>query len=68
MPSAVSALTKASTRYGTTLPTTICNGRSGETRSTSIVPVSFSCAMEIAVISALTSVSTNARRPGTKRF
>ena len=39
----------------------------GETSSISIVPVSFSREIEIAVISADTIVSTNATRPGTKR-
>ena len=66
--SVVSAFTNASARYGATFPTTICAGRSGDTSSTSIVPRSFSRAMEIAVISAETRVRTNASRPGTKRF
>jgi hypothetical protein len=64
----VTALTKPRTRYGSTLPTMICHGRSGETSSTSIVPISFSRVSEIAVISAQTIVSTKAIRPGTKRF
>ena len=55
-------------RYGSTLPTMICHGRSGETSSTSSVPRSFSRDSEIAVISAETSVSTSAIEPGTKRF
>ena len=46
----------------------ICCGRRGETSSTSIVPRSFSRDNEIAVISAETSTSTSAIRPGTKRF
>ena len=46
----------------------ICQGRSGETRSTSSVPCSFSRESEIAVMSAETSVSTSAIRPGTKRL
>ena len=40
----------------------------GETSSISIVPVSFSREIEIAVISAETMVSTNATSPGTKRW
>ena len=46
----------------------ICHGRSGETSSASIVPVSFSRVSEIAVISDEMIVSTNAIRPGTNRF
>ena len=46
----------------------ICQGRSGETSSTSSVPRSFSRESEIAVISADTSVSTSAISPGTNRF
>ena len=49
-------------------PTMICQGRSGETSSASIVPDSFSRVSEIAVISEEMIVSTNAMRPGTKRF
>ena len=62
-----STLTKPSTMYGMTLPATIALGRMGETSSISIVPVSFSREIEMAVISADTIVSTNATRPGTKR-
>ena len=46
----------------------ICHGRSGETSSASIVPVSFSRVSEIAVISDEMIVSTNAISPGTNRF
>ena len=46
----------------------ICHGRSGDTSSASIVPVSFSRVSEIAVISDEMIVSTNAIRPGTNRF
>jgi hypothetical protein len=46
----------------------ICHGRSGETSRISSVPRSFSRDSEIAVICADTKVSTNAMRPGTKRF
>jgi len=56
------------TTYGTTLPTTIATGCSGETSSISIVPVSFSRVIEMAVIIAETMVSTSAMSPGTKRF
>ncbi len=55
-------------RYGSTFPTTICHGRSGETSSASIVPVSFSRVRESAVIRADMIVSTIAIRPGTKRL
>ena len=51
-----------------TLPTTMALGRIGETSSISMVPVSFSRAIEIAVISAETIVSTKASSPGTKRW
>ncbi len=50
------------------MPTTIALGRMGETSSISMVPVSFSRAIEIAVISAETIVSTKASSPGTKRW
>jgi hypothetical protein len=40
------------------LPATIATGRMGETSSISMVPVSFSRVMEIAVIRADTMVST----------
>ena len=63
-----STLTNPTTRYGATLPTMICQGRSGETSSVSSVPVSFSRVSEIAVISDDTIVSTNAIRPGTNRL
>ncbi len=46
----------------------ICQGRSGDTSSASIVPVSFSRVSEIAVISAEMIISTIAISPGTKRF
>ena len=46
----------------------ISHGRSGETSSASIVPVSFSRVSEMAVISDEMIVSTNAIRPGTNRF
>src|SRR4051812_12007257 len=55
-------------RYGKTLPTMIDQGRSGDTRSASRVPVSFSRASEIAVISDEMIVRTNAISPGTNRF
>ena len=60
--------TKPMTRYGATLPTTICHGRSGDTSSVSSVPVSFSRVSEIAVISEEMIVSTNAISPGTNRL
>ena len=46
----------------------ISHGRSGETSSASIVPVSFSRVSEMAVIRAEMIVRTNAISPGTKRF
>ncbi len=46
----------------------ISHGRSGETSSASIVPVSFSRVSEIAVMSAEMIVSTNAISPGTNKF
>ena len=55
-------------RYGVTLPTMICQGRSGDTSSASMVPVSFSRVSEMAVISDEMMVSTNAISPGTNRF
>src|SRR5688500_20368832 len=55
-------------RYGRTLPRMIDQGRSGETSSASIVPVSFSLVSEIAVISEARIVRTNAINPGTKMF
>src|SRR4051812_27232833 len=55
-------------RYGKTLPTMIDQGRNGDTRSASRVPVSFSRVREIAVISDEMIVRTNAIRPGTNRF
>src|SRR5207237_9651347 len=63
-----SALARPMARYGVTLPPMISHGRSGDTSSASIVPVSFSRVSEIAVISAEMIVRTNAIRPGTKRF
>ena len=54
--------------YGMTFPATIALGRMGDTSSISIVPVSFSRVIEIAVMSAETMVSTNATSPGTKRW
>ena len=50
-----------------TLPATMATGRMGETSSISIVPVSFSREIEMAVMRAETMVSTNATSPGTKR-
>src|SRR6267143_5139080 len=55
-------------RYGVTFPAMISHGRSGETSSASIVPVSFSRVSEMAVISDEMIVRTNAMRPGTNRF
>ncbi len=55
-------------RYGATLPMMICQGRSGDTSSASIVPVSFSRVSESAVMSAAMIMSTIAISPGTKRF
>src|SRR3954464_10905011 len=55
-------------RYGKTLPTMIDQGRNGDTRSASRVPVSFSRVSEIAVISDEMIVRTNAIRPGTNRL
>jgi hypothetical protein len=46
----------------------ICTGRSGETSSTSIVPVSFSRVMVMEVISVETSMRITAMSPGTKRL
>ena len=46
----------------------ICHGRSGDTSSASIVPVSFSRVRDSAVISAAMMLSTIAISPGTKRF
>ena len=46
----------------------MATGRIGETSSISMVPVSFSRVIEIAVISAETMVSTKATSPGTKRW
>src|SRR5690606_36230611 len=66
--SADTTLTIARNRYGTTLPTIICHGRSGDTSRTSSVPRSFSRDREFAVMSAVTSVRTSAMSPGTKRF
>ena len=61
-------LTKPIARYGATFPTMICHGRSGDTSSASMVPVSFSRVREMAVISDEMMVSTKAISPGTKRF
>ena len=63
-----STLTNPRTMYGTTFPATMARGRMGETSSISMVPVSFSRAIEIAVMSAETIVSTNASSPGTNRW
>ncbi len=54
--------------YGATFPATIAHGCNGETRSISIVPVSFSRVIEMAVIIAEMMVRTRAMSPGTNRF
>ena len=63
-----STLVKPMSRYGATLPTMICHGRSGDTSSASRVPLSFSRVSERAVMRAPMMFSTSAISPGTKRL
>ena len=60
-----SELVNAKPTYGSTFPRIICVGRKGETRRISIVPSSFSLAMEIDVIIAVISIRISAIVPGT---
>ena len=47
------------------MPKMICKGFNGETNITSMVPISFSRAIEIEVIMAETSIKIRAMVPGT---
>ncbi len=53
-------------RYGTAFASTTICGRMGDTSMTSIVPISFSLTMVMAVIMVHTSSRTMAITPGTK--
>ena len=55
-----------SKRYGTAFESMTIKGLKGETSSISIVPVSFSYTIAIAVIITQTSIKTKAITPGTK--
>ena len=59
-------ITKVNTKYGISFATTIIKGLVGETRSTSIVPFSFSRTIEIDVIIAQTNISKVPMIAGTK--
>src|SRR3989339_1039895 len=56
-------LTIESTKYGTALDSIKKIGRTGDTRRTSIVPVSFSLTIDIEVIIAQMSISINPITP-----
>src|SRR5690606_9283150 len=61
-----STLMSESNKYGTAFDRMTHAGLNGDTNSTSIVPVSFSLTMAMAVIITETSINTKAMTPGTK--
>src|SRR5690606_17436922 len=61
-----STLTSERSRYGTVFDRMTHTGLNGDTSSTSMVPVSFSLTMDMAVIMTETNINTNAMTPGTK--